>query len=78
MAEAFDPYRDALVIEQSTVWPDELATLSDDEKARIEKALHADPTAVSELDYIRLHSGFCRTITVTQADIDRLSATTNK
>ena len=72
MGEAFDPYRDALVIEQNTVWPDELASLSDDEKARIEKALHANAAAVSELDYVRLHSGFCRTITVTQADVDRL------
>ena len=51
MGEAFDPYRDALVVEEKTVWPDEVAGLSDDEKARIEKALHADATGVTELDY---------------------------
>lgn len=74
MGEAFDPYRDALVIEQKTVWPAELASLPDEEKARIEKTLHADASAASELDYIRLHSGFCRTITVSQADVERVAA----
>ena len=75
MGEAFDPYRDALVIEQNTVWPDDLAGTSDEEKDRVEKALHADPSTVAELDYVRLHSGFCRTITVTQADLDRVANT---
>ncbi len=74
MGEAFDPYRDALVVEQKTLWPDELAKLSEDEKARIEKALHADAAAVAELDYVRLHTGFGRTITVTQADVDRATS----
>lgn len=74
MGEAFDPYRDALVIEEKTVWPDDLAGLSGEEKARIEKALHADASKVTELDYVRLHSGFGRTITVTQADVDRVAA----
>lgn len=73
MGEAFDPYRDALVIEQKTVWPAELASLSGEEKTRIETALHADPSAATELDYVRLHSGFCRTITVSQADVDRVA-----
>ena len=72
MGEAFDPYRDALVIEQKTIWPNELAHLSAEEKARIEKALHRDASAAAELDYVRLHAGFCRTITVTPADIERL------
>jgi hypothetical protein len=73
MAEAFDPYRDALVVEQKTVWPDELAGRSSEDKARIEKALHAAAAAAAELDYVRLHTGFCRTITVTQADLDRVA-----
>lgn len=72
MGEPFDPYRDALVMEQKTVWPAELAGLADEEKARIEKALHADAAAAADLDYVRLHTGFCRTITVTQADVDRV------
>ncbi len=75
MGEAFDPYRDALVVEQKTVWPDELAGLSEEEKARVAKALHADASNVTELDYVRLHSGFCRTITVAQADMDRVANT---
>ncbi len=72
MGEPFDPYREALVIEEKTLWPDDLAGLSDDEKARVEKALHADASTVTELDYVRLHSGFGRTITVAQADVDRV------
>lgn len=75
MGEAFDPYRDALVIEQKTVWPDELAGLSEEEKARVEKALHADASNVTELDYVRLHSGFCRIITVAQDDVERVANT---
>jgi hypothetical protein len=75
MGEAFDPYRDALVIESKTVWSDEQAGLSDEEKARVAKALHADASSVTELDYVRLHSGFCRTITVAQADVDRVANT---
>jgi hypothetical protein len=73
MGEAFDPYRDALVVEQKTIWPEELARLADEEKARVEKALHTDASNVTELDYVRLHSGFCRTITVAQADLDRVA-----
>ena len=73
MANEFDAYRDALVVEHKTVWPAELAGRSDQEKARIEKALHASAAAAAELDYVRLHTGFCRTITVTQADIDRVA-----
>jgi hypothetical protein len=72
MGESFDPYRDALVIEQKTIWPNELAHLSAEEKARIEKALHTDASAAAELEYVRLHAGFCRTITVTQADVERI------
>ena len=72
MGEAFDPYRDALVIEQKTIWPNELAHLSAEEKARIEKVLHTDASAAAELEYVRLHAGFCRTITVTQADVERI------
>ena len=73
MGESFDPYRDALVVEQKTLWPKELAGLSEEKKARIEKALHADAAAAAELDYIRLYTGFCRSITVTQADVERLA-----
>ncbi|MHB8901528.1 MAG: hypothetical protein ACYC6Y_22480 [Thermoguttaceae bacterium] len=73
MGEPFDPYREALVIEQKTIWPDELAGLSREAKTRIEEALHDDASTAAELEYVRLHSGFCRSITVTQADVDRLA-----
>ena len=35
MADDFDPYREALVVETSTVWPEELANLAPDEQSRI-------------------------------------------
>ncbi len=73
MGESFDPYRDALVVEQKTIWPDELAGLPGEKKSRIEKELHAKASTAAELEYVRLHAGFCRTITVTQADVDRLA-----
>jgi hypothetical protein len=71
MANTFDPYREALVIEQQTVWPAELtaAPLGDVERRRIENRLHADPANAAELEYVRLHAGFIRKITVTAADL---------
>jgi hypothetical protein len=73
MANAFDPYREALVVETRTIWPDEFASLDEAERERIERLLHAQPQQCAELDYTRLHTGFCRDITVTQADLDRLA-----
>lgn len=72
MANAFDPYREALVVETNTIWPAELATLSLREKADLEAKLHAAPQAAANLDYTRLHSGFCRDITVTTDDVERV------
>ena len=73
MPDTFDPYREALVVETSTVWPDEVAALVPAaERARIEDRLHADPAAAAELEYVRLYTGFCRQITVTAADVQRV------
>lgn len=72
MANAFDPYREALVVETNTIWPAELATLSPREKADLEAKLHAAPQEAATLDYTRLHSGFCRDITVTADDVERV------
>jgi hypothetical protein len=72
MNENFDPYREALVIETKTVWPDDLAGVSPDDRRRIELALHADPREAFQLEYVRLHAGFCRQITVAPADVERL------
>jgi hypothetical protein len=71
MPNAFDPYREALVIEQETVWPEGLAgtPVGDAERRRVEYRLHADPAGAKELEYVRLHAGFIRKITVTTADL---------
>ena len=60
-----------MVIEQETVWPDSLtaAPVGDAERRRIEYRLHADPASAAELEYVRLHAGFIRRITVTADDL---------
>ncbi len=72
MNENFDPYREALVIETKTIWPPELANVPAADRPRIEAALHADPSRATQLEYVRLHAGFCRQIAVTAADLERL------
>ncbi len=72
MPNAFDPYREALVVETSTVWPDEYDAWEPGERARVAERLHAEPQAAAELDYVRQHTGFTRQITVTPADVDRV------
>jgi hypothetical protein len=72
MANAFDPYREALVVETNTIWPAEFAGISPHEKSAIEFKLHAAPKDAADLDYTRLHTGFCRDITVTAADLERV------
>ena len=70
MSDPFDTYREALVVETATVWPDELKNIS--ERDAVERRLHADPAQAADLEYVRLYTGFCRRITVTAADIERL------
>ncbi len=72
MGNAFDPYREALVIETVTRWPDELGGVPPAERDQLEERLHADPRHVANLAYIRMHTGFCREITVTPDDLQRL------
>ena len=74
MADKFDPYREALVVETQTVWPDEYDDWEMAAKLRVEQQLHARPDEAAHLEYVRLHTGFCRTITVTPADVERLIA----
>lgn len=74
MADTFDPYREALVVEIDTLWPDSAAELPAAEKRRLEQKLHADPGACGGIEYIRNHAGFCRTITATEADLARVRA----
>ncbi|MEX0675567.1 MAG: hypothetical protein WD063_00730 [Pirellulales bacterium] len=73
MSNEFDPYREALVIETATIWPDEYDDWEPADRERVEELLHAEPARASELEYIRMHTGFVRQITVTPADIQRLS-----
>jgi hypothetical protein len=74
VADKFDPYREAQVVEIDTVWPDELEYLDAQERAKIEAQLHADPAQCAGLEYVRVHTGFCRKITVTPADVERVQA----
>ena len=73
MPDKFDAYREALVMEVETVWPDEYPDLSDQQKSEIETALHADPENCAGLEYVRTHTGFCRVITVSPEDVERVS-----
>lgn len=75
MANAFDPYREALVVEQHTVWPAAYEDWSAADKTRVETLLHAAPAEAADLDYVRQHTGFARVITVTPADLERVSVT---
>ena len=74
MPNEFDPYREALVVEQTTVWPDEFADWEKPDRSRVSSALHSDPQSCAELSYIRQHTGFCRQVTVTEADLERIAA----
>jgi hypothetical protein len=74
MADTYDPYREALVMETETVWPDEYADMPLEERKRIAYALHEKPAEASYLEYVRVHTGFCRRIVVTPEDIQRLSS----
>jgi hypothetical protein len=73
MSNAYDPYREALVVERHTVWPEEYEDWSAADKAKAASLLHASPTEAADLDYLRQHSGFARVIRVTADDIERVS-----
>lgn len=73
MPNEFDPYRDALVMEAVTVWPEEYEDWDPESRQQIEQQLHAAPAQAAELEYIRMHTGFRRQINVTSADIERLA-----
>lgn len=72
MPNAFDPYREALVVETNTIWPDEYADWDVADKAAVEARLHSEPQTCAEMDYVRLHTGFCREIKVTPQDLQRV------
>jgi hypothetical protein len=74
VADTFDPYREALVMETHTIWPADLANIPVAEKVNLEAKLHAQPQSCAGLEYVRMHTGFCRQITVSAADLARVRA----
>jgi hypothetical protein len=70
-----NPYRESLVIESETIWPDDLKSVAPGDRARIETQLHADPAKAENVEYVRLYTGFNRRITVTSGDVARLNGT---
>jgi hypothetical protein len=71
MADTFDPYREALVVEAETVWPAD-DTHDPRERYHIEALLHAHPEQAAHLEYTRVHTGFARRIHVTDEDLARV------
>ena len=70
MPDEFDPYREALVIETATIWPPEYDHWEPVQREHIERRLHAEPDKAAQLEYIRMHTGFRREITVTPQDLE--------
>ena len=68
MASKFDVYREALVMEEDTVWPDGVEVA---DKAITHRALHDSADQCGAIEYVRTHTGFCRKITATAEDIQR-------
>ncbi len=71
--DEFDAYREALVMERATIWPAAYDDWEPGEKTRLGELLHKSPDQAAHLRYIRLPTGFCRRITVTPEDIQRLT-----
>lgn len=74
MADQYDPYREALIVEVETEWPEDYDDWELAERARVERLLHERPQDASQLEYVRTHTGFCRKITVTPDDLERIGA----
>ena len=72
MPDKFDPYREALVLETETVWPETYDAWDFARREEIARRLHESPDEAANLEYIRTHTGFCRRITVTAEDLQRL------
>jgi hypothetical protein len=72
MPNEFDPYREKLVVETTTVWPEEYIGWDLNNRLAAEVKLHAEPDQAAQLEYIRQHTGFCRKITVTPEDLARI------
>ena len=58
MADEFDPYREKLVVETITVWPEEYEGWDYSKRFTAESKLHAEPDKAAQLEYVRQHTGF--------------------
>lgn len=72
MADKFDPYREALVVETVTIWPEEIE-IDPRQRFQFEALLHANAQEATHLVYERVHTGFRRIIHVTDDDLARVS-----
>ncbi|GIX03337.1 MAG: hypothetical protein KatS3mg113_0343 [Planctomycetaceae bacterium] len=70
----YDPRVDSLVVETRTLWDPALSKISEADKQWFSTLIHKQPHKASKIDYERTHTGFIRTITVTQEDIARIYA----
>lgn len=68
----FDRRVDSLVVETRTKFASDVVGLSAEDSKWVAAAIHAKPELASQISYERAHTGFCREITVTAADISRL------
>ncbi|MGC1272126.1 MAG: hypothetical protein WBC44_00360 [Planctomycetaceae bacterium] len=68
----YDRRLETLVMEQRTLFGDELAELSDDDRRWLAATLHIEPHKAARVRYERQHTGFCREIIATRADVERL------
>ncbi|MGI9457890.1 MAG: hypothetical protein ACR2NU_15095 [Aeoliella sp.] len=73
MPDKFDPYRERLVMETETEWSPECDVADEIERTRIALLMHKAPGEAAAIEYIRTHTGFCRRITVTPEDVERLN-----
>jgi hypothetical protein len=68
----YDRKLEILVMERRTSFAPELTELSDDDRRWLAEALHAEPHRAAQVRYERQHTGFCREIVATRADVERL------
>ena len=74
MADKFDPYREALIVEVETQWPEEYDDWEPGERARVERLLHQTPEQArswSTCERTRVSAGG---FVVTPDDIARVTA----
>jgi hypothetical protein len=67
----FDRRVDRMVAELRTVWSREVADLPAERREELARWLHDHADQAELVSYDRTHTGFCRTITVTAADVEK-------